>query len=326
MAIREGLWDCESCGHKGLRGRELSCPKCGYRRPEGVKFYLPEDAAEITDEELIKRAKAGADWVCEWCGASSSAVSTACAQCGAERGSSPAQKIREYDAANVPRTGDATIEKPTPPPPPTSGKFALSPLLIGIIIAVLLICGVSGFFLLRTKETTATITGFSWERSIDIERFTTVTEEGKRVPSDGRIVGERDVEVEETVQTGTRTYVCGQVDLGNGMFEDKECEEPVYETRYRTETIYIYEVDRWVHDRTERASGTDRQPYWPRSDLDDDERESDEQERYSIHAVDTTNEKDYEVKLDEETWMLYEEGEEVLLKVNVLGFAEIVEQ
>lgn len=330
MAIREGRWDCESCGHKGILGRELACPKCGYRRPDGVKFYLPQDAQEVTDEALRQRAEAGADWVCEWCGASSVATAQACSQCGAERGTSPSQQVKEYTLEEVPQTGDATLPKRQPPPafhapePPPAKKF--SPLIIIAIVGVLLICGIGGFLLFRTTETTATITDIAWERAIDIERFTTVTEEGKSVPSGGRVIRERDVEVEETVQTGTETYVCGQVDLGNGMFEDKECERPVYDTRYRTETIYVYEIDRWVHDRTERASGNDRKPYWPRSNLDGDERESDKSEEYILVTQDDTNGKTYKVKLSEQRWRLYEKGTRVTLKVNMLGHAEIVEE
>jgi hypothetical protein len=193
-------------------------------------------------------------------------------------------------------------------------------------VGLVLICALGAFFLLRTTEATATVTGFSWERSIDIEAFKTVTEEGPSVPANGRRLSSKNIQVEEQVQTGTRTYVCGQVDLGNGMFEDKECQEPVYETRYRTETVYLYEIDKWVHERTERAAGTDRKPYWPRANLDDDERESDKNERYILLAQDDSSDKTYEVKLDEETWKRYETGEKVLLKVNALGFAEIIEQ
>ncbi|HEX6041077.1 hypothetical protein, partial [Longimicrobium sp.] len=40
---------------------------------------------------------------------------------------------------------------------------------------------------------------------------------------------------------GSRTYTCGQRDLGNGYFEDIECSEPVYETRTRTESYQVPE-------------------------------------------------------------------------------------
>lgn len=331
MAIREGRWDCESCGHQAILGRELSCPKCGYRRPEGVKFYLPEDAETVTDEELIARAEAGADWICEWCGSSSVATVEACSQCGAERGTSPTQQTKEYSEAEVPHSGDMDMSpKPrTPPPPPpqqqTSPKWK-SPIFIGIAAVVLLLFCVGGFLLFRTTETTATITGFSWERSIAIEKFKTFTEEGPSVPADGRRIGQKEVQVEEQVQTGTESYVCGKEDLGNGMFRDKMCDRPVYETRYRTETVYIYEIDRWVTDRTERASGKDRKPYWPRANLSSDEREGSKDEEYVLHVRDNQKaNKEYKISLNEHEWNGYQEGQQLTIAVNALGHAKIVD-
>lgn len=321
-AIREGRWDCEHCGTTGLAGRELSCPKCGHRRPENVTFYLPEEAGEVTDEELKKRAKAGADWVCEWCGSSNVALRGTCLQCGAEKGTSPSQQVKSYEASAVPRSGDAARPEPTPPPEPAS-KFPVP--IIAIVVVLLLACAVGGFLLFRTTETTATVTGVSWERTIDIEVLDTVTKEAATIPAGGRKVREKQVQVEETVQTGTETYVCGQKDLGNGMFEDEECERPVYETRQRNETVYVYEIDEWVVDRTEEASGNDYSPYWPRSDLDDDEREGERTETYTVLVEDTENGETYNVEMDEDRWKTYEAGQQVNVAVNALGHAEIIE-
>jgi hypothetical protein len=94
------------------------------------------------------------------------------------------------------------------------------------------------------------------------------------------------------VRTGTRTYVCGQRDLGNGYFEDIECTEPVYETRTRTETdeepayrsethyetvterepvyrevavydtFYTYRVPRWTVVDTLKTRGDTVPPFW----------------------------------------------------------------
>lgn len=325
MAIREGRWDCGSCGHTGILGRDMSCPKCGFRRPEGVKFYLPDDADVVTDETLIKRAESGADWVCEWCGASSVATANVCSQCGAERGTSPSQQVKEYASDEVPRSSEDTYQKPQAPmkqampSSPASGGGGLSPKLIAIIAGVLLVIVVGGYFLFRTKDVAASVTGISWERSIEIERLTTVVEEGSSVPPGGRLISQSQVEVSETVQTGTETYVCGQEDLGNGMFKDKECTRPVYGTRYRTETVYTYEIDRWITSRTERASGSDRKPYWPRSNLSSDEREGSRNETYIVMTQDAETGKTYDVKISQEKWQRYEIGQKVNLKVNALG-------
>jgi hypothetical protein len=317
MAIREGRWDCPSCGNKGILGRDMACPKCSFRRPEGVAFYLPEDAEVVTDEALLKRATSGADWVCEWCAASNVATAHVCTQCGAERGTSPSQKVKDYDTSQVPRSA----EEPAPkiPPPPSSAKRKIPPSRIAIIVGIVLFVVMGGYFLFRTKDVAATITGMSWERTIAIERLTTVVEEGSSVPAGGRMIRTSNVQVSEKYQTGTETYVCGKTDLGNGMFKDKECERSIYATRYRTEIVYTYEIDRWIQDRTERASGTDRKPYWPRSNLSDDEREGNRHEHYLLHTKDSATSKTYDVQLSQEKWKDYNVGEKVKLKVNALG-------
>src|SRR5690349_6150305 len=106
MAIREGRWDCPSCGSKAIYGRHVDCPGCGKPRPAGIRFYLTDDAPVITDAARLREARAGADWVCEHCGASTRATETDCTGCGAPRGSSPAQPVIDYPLSQVPRSGD----------------------------------------------------------------------------------------------------------------------------------------------------------------------------------------------------------------------------
>ncbi|HYJ79020.1 MAG TPA: hypothetical protein VEW03_05440, partial [Longimicrobiaceae bacterium] len=105
MAIREGCWDCPTCAAAAQRGRDVNCTQCGSPRPEGVRFYLPDDAAEVSDAEALARARAGADWVCLHCAGSARATDEACPGCGAPRGSSPTQEAREYATGEVPGSG-----------------------------------------------------------------------------------------------------------------------------------------------------------------------------------------------------------------------------
>ena len=160
-----------------------------------------------------------------------------------------------------------TDEEPSRPKPtavPKKKRPAWLPIvaLLGILFVFACACG--AFMLFRTSEKDVTIDEMSWERTVEVEAFGTVTEEDWDVPSEGRILSQREEireyeqvisgyvtqqrQVSEQVQTGSRTYVCGQRDLGNGFFEDVECTDPVYETRYRTETYQepVYE-DRPVY-------------------------------------------------------------------------------
>jgi hypothetical protein len=95
MTIREGRWDCSSCETVGIRGRHTTCQGCGKSRPEGVRFYLPAGEPAVTDRAAIQRARAGPDWVCEFCGGSNRATRASCTQCGAEKGASTSQPVRE---------------------------------------------------------------------------------------------------------------------------------------------------------------------------------------------------------------------------------------
>ena len=52
----EGLWDCVSCGTKGIKARYDACVSCGKPRGMETVFYLPDDlaAATLTEEEKAK--------------------------------------------------------------------------------------------------------------------------------------------------------------------------------------------------------------------------------------------------------------------------------
>jgi hypothetical protein len=287
MAIREGRWDCPTCGTPGLLGRNVRCDGCGNPRPEGTRFYLPEDAPEVTDAARLSQAGAGADWVCEHCGASARASQHACPGCGAERGSSPVQQTREYGMDEVPRDG----RRPQPlraaaPPPPRKRGWKL-PAAVLAVLAILAWWN-------SPKDVGATIAGGEWSRAVEVQQYRTVAEEDWSVPQGGRETRSfravrdyrrvldhyetRTRQVSDRVQTGTRTYTCGREDMGNGYFRDKTCTEPEYETRYRTEsyeepvyrrepiyaTKYAYQIERWLPEDTLREAGdAARAPVWP---------------------------------------------------------------
>jgi hypothetical protein len=127
MAIREGRWDCPSCGSKAVFGRHVDCPGCGKPRPAGIRFYLTDDAPVITDAAQLAEAKAGADWICEHCGASTRATETDCGGCGAPRGTSPSQPVIDYGPGQVPRSVDASPAAPAESPPAPEALLAPAP-------------------------------------------------------------------------------------------------------------------------------------------------------------------------------------------------------
>jgi len=227
LAIREGAWDCPVCGRKGNRGPDKFCGGCGSPRGPEVKFYLPEDAPEVTEAEALKRAQAGPDWVCPYCGADNPSTNEFCSGCGAPRDGAKNREVVEHRL-------DA------PPPPPVAAPLASAPqtdsrlkkgcgfAFLGLIALAALV-----FFLGRPKSTTLTVTGHHWLRTIAVEELRPVTEQAWEgdVPGGARVLGKsREVHhvdhiqigsetrtrtVSEQVQTGTERVKVGTKDLGN---------------------------------------------------------------------------------------------------------------
>jgi hypothetical protein len=345
MAIREGRWDCPTCGNKGLLGRELGCSGCGNRRPEDIKFYLPDDAAEVTDAARLAEAGAGADWICEHCGVSARATMDRCPGCGAERGSSPRQQTHEH-RFDEPAEASALALAGTVPPKRRrgwKGPAALVAVVGGLV------------WWNGPREVTATVAAKDWSRAIEVQEYRTVREEDWSVPQGGRqqrsfraIRDYRQVldhyetktrQVSERVQTGTRTYTCGQRDMGNGYFEDVTCTEPEYTTNYRDETYqdpvyrrepiydtkYAYEIEKWLPDDTTWARGdAAREPAWPTVRIGRNEREGARIERYVLRFTDDDG-KTHEREVTADQFQRYRPGQPVQLRMKRGGDVEIVE-
>jgi hypothetical protein len=350
MAVREARWDCQYCGTKGNLGRDKSCNNCGRSRPAGTKFYLVDDAV-VEKADLLAQAAKGPDWVCAFCGTSNSVERTTCRSCGAARDAdSHQQATTKYAPGEAPTTGDMTVEEPASGEkvkPSMANRTKM--ILAGAAALVLLcICVVAAFIIFGGKDKGATVSGFEWERTVAVEAYQTVQEEDWSVPEGGRITSQRqeihhydDVldhyetrqrDVSEQVQVGSETYVCGQRDLGNGFFEDVTCERPVYETQTHTETyeepvyrqepvyqtLYAYDIDKWIVVRTGQESGKDHSPAWPESSLASNEREGERTERYLVTFTDENGESyPWESTLAE--WESYEMGQEVVLDFDAFG-------
>jgi hypothetical protein len=355
MAVREGQWDCQYCGAKGILGRHKACSNCGRSRPEGTKFYIPKDGEVVADEKIVEKAKIGPDWICEFCGSSNPANVDVCGSCHAPReGTSPKQAVKEYALGQAPDSGDMDLDKPVERPSTTATKkkSKTGPVIgvFGVVAAVvgIILCLGLAYLVFGSQNSEATVSGFSWERTIAVEEFQTVTEEDWEVPEGGRILSQqqeihhydqvldhyetRTRNVSERVQVGERSYVCGQRDLGNGFVEDVECSEPVYETRNRTETYeepiyreepvyqtkYTYDIDKWVVVRTETAGSTSHTASWPPLNMADGEREGERTETYFVFFTDEDGET-HEWETTEDVWRGFEVGQGVTLKLDSLG-------
>lgn len=177
---------------------------------------------------------------------------------------------------------------------------------------------------IATHPVDITVKQLSWQRTVEVEELRTLEESDWYVPSGGRLISsrpeirsyrevfshyeKRSRMVPERVQTGTRNerYVCGSTtkNKGNGQFEvettycnrwvpeystgyrQEQYDEPIYDRVPVYDTRYYYEIDRWVTNRHDPASGrTD--PHWPTVKLGDKQRIGDERsEEYTVVLAD----------------------------------------
>ena len=276
--IVEGRWDCKQCGSKGILGRYRECTNCGNPRGKEVKFYFPaESEKEYVQEDEAKKINKNPDWICNFCGSYNSDSLSKCKSCGAERGSSKNYFDIQEEQQKKKKTVEAdktreemesenylNIQREQEDKKKRENKLKIALISIGAV-ALLSMIIVFLSTLLAPKDASMKITGFSWERNINVEQLKTFHESDWSIPNSARVTSEkkeihhyeqkldhyetRSREVEKTrishYETKSRKVektrishyeiVTKTKDLGNGYFEEEEYEEPVYETYYETE-------------------------------------------------------------------------------------------
>jgi hypothetical protein len=300
VAIREGKWRCPYCSGVN-RGAAMACDGCGATRDKDVSFFLEDEAPEVTDEAQLARARAGADWLCNFCGNSNPPERGHCLDCGAERGTAPSRPVREVPLMALPPTPPASVAAPR--------RFRA----VAAVVLLLLVAFVAAaaWFGLRRTEETLTVGGFEWERRVAVEAWRTVREQAWEggLPAGARVVSRRqEVHHSERDQVGTRRVKAGTRDLGNGFFEDVYRDEPVYRDRPVYRTRVTYDVQRWVPDRTVRASGQDHAARWPDPAIRTGEREASRSEKL---VVVLNGKRTYRMELPESRWAGLRAGQPV---------------
>jgi hypothetical protein len=300
-----------------------------------VKFYLPEEAPEVTDAAALERAKAAPDWICPYCGADNPSSAAFCTGCGAPRDGATQRAVVEHRFDAPPPPPEAPVPPAQVAPTKSGSRKVFTLGCLGLVVLAVLFALFSG-----PRDKTLTVTGFQWERAIDVEASETVVKEEwqDELPSGARSLSSqqevrrynkvqigsetRTRTVTEQVQVGTEQVKVGVRDLGNGYFEDIYESRPVYENVsreetyeepvYREEPVYgvkvRYEVDEWRPARTERAAGQDLSPLWPDPGLAAREREKGRKEKYEVLFEDEEG-KDYRYATASETeWRGFELG------------------
>ena len=342
MAIQLGRWDCPVCGQKANLGNQLSCPSCGAPRGKDVDFYLPEDAEDIADENLLKEANAGVDWRCDYCGADNKATAIQCKSCGNERSKEDTDRqISDYDTADVPRSGE---KKKTQKEIPVSTKTnSGSPAKKLIIVAGIIILIIAFVFWPRSFK--VEVIKHTWERSIEIENNRLVTEEEWNLPAGGtlktsfraihhynKVLDHYETRTRTVqVKVGSEQYECGQINKGNGYFEDKYCTRDIYDSKPESYqqpiyldvpvygTKYRYTIYRWIKDHQINDKGSDKSAKWPVEQFKSDTwREGKKTEKYMLFYQDNKG-RQYNEVVDYNLWEKINDNQQLEAKKNSMN-------
>ena len=321
MATYEGKWRCERCSNANL-GRHLHCQTCGTKRDDNVQFFLDDDNSIVTDAALLRQAKVGADWICQYCGGNNRAFDRNCTSCGSERTEENKQLQEEIrgigdwtEAAQraVALNSQNAAQKKSFF---TSRLFKIALFGAGMLGALFVVLfGALVYISTLEYSCDLEVAGLEWQRTIRLEEYKTVREtawEGE-VPSAARVQskeialhhtdqvpnGTRQVPetYTERVSDGTETYVCGRKNKKNGYFEDEYCTRTKYKdvtkTRTKTETVYkdvpvyrtryTYLIDKWVAAGEKTTAGNDFNPQWAAVQIDNVRtREAGREENYNL--------------------------------------------
>lgn len=303
-------WECPNCSTINP-GSETVCRGCAAPQPEDVEFFQPTRQQLIEDEERLKKAKAGVDIHCAYCGARNPAGATTCSQCKADLSEGKRREagkvVGAYHEGEVPEItcphcgsknpetssrcsncGGSLSKKPEPAavkaaaaaqPAAKPKRGAL--LVIGLIFAA--ICVSIYFIFLRTSATNGTVTGVEWERSVVLEALVPVEYQDwiDEIPADGEVVSCSEEKRGETDQpTEGAVEICGtpySVDTGSGFAEVvQDCIYEIYDD-YCT-----YTMVEWGAVDVIAVGGQDFNAYWPDPDLTQDQRLGQGEESYTI--------------------------------------------
>jgi hypothetical protein len=244
----EMMWDCEFCGSAKLLGKSHRyCPNCGAAQDPEKRYFPPEnEKVAVEDHEFV-----GADKVCPSCDAANSAKAACCTNCGSPIDGSKSVQLKSDLGEKKPEPDEA---KPL--------KKSKMPLIIGIIVVLVLICGVISML---TESKDVVVDGHSWSRSIDLERYQTVQENDwqDQVPIKG--ITSVCVDKERSTKQVEDGQECKTVkaDNGDGTYsESEQCS-----TKYKEVPVYdrwcTYKIDKWKLETTKKETGVDLEPKWP---------------------------------------------------------------
>ena len=338
-------WTCKNCGTRNP-GTRKNCASCGAAMPKDAKFELPAQQEFIKDEAKIQAAEAGPDVTCPYCGTRNVSTATSCKQCGGDLKGAEARfkggVLGAFDETKQPDVKcqncgtlnpasalkcsncGASLKRPEPKPQPAPQTIApptrTSPLMIGGIVAVILLCIVGAYFLFfRTSDTVGTVSNLQWQRTIAIMAQVPVRDAAwqDQLPDGASVLGcELKPRRFSNVEEPNSVKVCGTpyiVDTGTGVGK------AVQDCQYQVSEQYCsYTRLQWTVIDTIVARGTDLNPNWPALALKSGEKEGNRAQEYRV--IFDAGGKQYTYTLsDPNEFARFQRGSRWNLKINGLG-------
>lgn len=348
-----GYWDCQYCGEKGIPGDQRECTSCGHPRDESIKFYMKDN--NYVSEEKAAKISRKPDWYCSYCNTLNNSEKTECEGCGASRSDSEKnyfeiQAEKAAKAANALKItkskkrsdDDFDDEEFDDEEPEEKIKMTKQTKIRFFGLLALIVLALTVIFIPKKKA--VEVSGLSWERDIQIEKYANVDESDWELPDGANLHSQRqeihhynhvidhyeDVEVQKSreVLDGYDTHTRYN-DLGNGYFEEESYQTPRYRTEYYYETEsrpvyrddpvyatkYYYDIWKWIPYRDVYSSGADHNPYWGELDLSDDEREAYREGTYEV-TFSNKKGKTFTYEIPEEDWNGYNIGDKLKIKTS----------
>ncbi len=343
-------WTCPFCNTRNP-GRAKVCGNCGAPQPKDVAFHQAAEDKIVTDAEGLELAAAGPDIHCPYCGTRNPGNAVKCSRCGGDltggeqresgqiigaHQTKPAPDIIcQYCGTANPATNTqckncgaalGLAARPQPAAPtPTSAKPSPALMIIGGVV-LLLICGAIAFFIMRgtqTESNLARVSAVDWKRSIVVLGYAPVTHSGwaDQIPDEANVntCSERE-RGRSASPTDNSQQVCGTpylVDQGSGFGEMvQDCEYIVYDDYCEYSVVELQPVG--VLDET----GSDLNPLWPESRLQQDQQLGERDEVYRI-TFDVDGKPMVYQTTDLNEFLQFQPGSQWELEVN--GFGNIVD-
>lgn len=341
-------WTCPFCNTRNP-GRAKVCGNCGAPQPKDVQFHQAAEDKVVADQEALEMAKAGPDIHCPFCGTRNPGNAVKCSRCGgdltegekresgqvlgAQQMKPAADIVCEFCGTANPATNAkckncgsplGLAAKPKPAVAPAPAKMSPALLIAGGVV-LLLICGAIAFFVMRgmqTESNVARVSDLNWKRSIVVLGYAPVTYStwADQVPQDAQVnyCSERE-RGRSAFPTDNSQQICGTpyvVDQGSGFGElVQDCEYIVYDDYCEYSVVQLQPVG--VIDET----GSDLNPIWPETRLEQDQELGERSEIYEItFDVDGEPVVYQTTSLDE--YLQFQEGSEWVLEIS--GFGNIV--